>query len=93
MAWLPVMAPSAPGADLLHGLVAGHGAERVDEVFLSEQRPQPVGTHLGERITDLGRAAKPLHVLGGIGTFDTIEPALLCAWNQCVKICHCVPPV
>ena len=33
------------GAHLLHRLVAGHGAERVDEIFLVDELPQPVGAH------------------------------------------------
>ena len=52
------------GADHLHRLVAGDRAERVDEVLLVEQLPQPVGAALGERVRDLDRAAQPLDVLG-----------------------------
>ena len=38
-----------PGADHLHGLIAGKRAQRVDEIILADQLPQPVRAHLRQR--------------------------------------------
>ena len=48
------------GAHLLHRLIARHRAERIDEIFLVNELPEPVGAHLGQRLADLDRAAQPL---------------------------------
>ena len=76
------------GADLLHGLVAGQRAERVDEILLVDELPQPVGAHFGERVPDLDRAAQPLHVLRRVGPLDAVEAALRRRGNEVVKISH-----
>ena len=77
-----------PGADLLHRLVARHGAERVDEVFFVDQLPQPVGALFGQRLADLHRAAQALHVGRRVGPVDAVEAAFGCRRNKVVKISH-----
>ena len=76
------------GAHHLHGLVAAERAERVDEILLVDQLPQPVGAHLGQRMPDLHRAAQPLDVGRRIGPLDTVEAAFRRRGNQVVKISH-----
>jgi hypothetical protein len=76
------------GADLLHGLVAGDGAERVDEILLVDELPQPVGAHFREAVPDLDGAAQALHVLRRIGAFDAVEPAFRRRGDEVVKIGH-----
>ncbi len=51
----------------LHGLAAGHGAERRDPLALGEQRPEPLGAEPRERVLDVHRAAQALDVVGGVG--------------------------
>ena len=53
------------GLDLLHGLVAGEGAQRVDEGLGVDQVPQLLGTALGQGVLDLQAAAQTHHVGGG----------------------------
>ena len=77
-----------PGANHLHGLVAGERAKRVDEVFLVNELPEAIGAHFGERVLDLDRAAQLEDVCGRIGAFDAVEAALRCAGNEIVKIGH-----
>ena len=76
------------GPHHLHGLVAAERAERVDEVLLVDQLPQPVGAHFGERVPDLDRAAQPLDVGRRIGPLDIVEAAFRRRGNQVVKISH-----
>src|SRR5690606_486831 len=75
-------------ADLLHGLVAGHRAERVDEGLLVDELPQPVGAVLGQRVADRDRSAQALHFLRRIGALDAVETALRCRGDEVVKISH-----
>ena len=63
------------GADHLHRLVAGHGAERVDIILALEQLPQPVGAAAGEAVLDRQRSAQPFHILDAIGTANPVETA------------------
>ena len=63
-------------------------AERVDEILLVDELPQPVGAHFGQRLADLDRAAQPLHVLRRIGTLDAVEAAFRRGGNEVVKIGH-----
>jgi hypothetical protein len=76
------------GADHLHGLVAGKCAERVDEVLLMDELPEAIGTHFGERMTDLNRAAQALDVLCRVRTLDAVVTALRRGRNKVVKISH-----
>ena len=64
------------GARLLHRLVAGDGAERIDEGFLLQRFPKAVGALFGERIGDRHGAAQLLHLGRGVGTADAIETPL-----------------
>jgi hypothetical protein len=59
------------GLDLLHRLVAGQRAERVDEVFLVQRFPQPLGAAPGQGVLDPHRAAQAYHVLGAVIALDT----------------------
>jgi hypothetical protein len=62
------------GPDLLDRLVAGQRAERVNEVHLVEQLPQPLGTQPGEGVLFLYRAAQPHHIECGVGAPDRAPP-------------------
>jgi hypothetical protein len=59
-----------PGLDLLHGLVAGQRAERVDEILGVQRLPQLVRAQSRQRVLDVHGAAQAHHVLGGIGAGD-----------------------
>ena len=72
----------------LHGLIAGHRAQGVDERFLVEQFPQSVGAAFGQGVDDLHRPPQPFHVLRRIGAFDVIETALRRARNKLAKTTH-----
>src|ERR1019366_1689325 len=61
------------GADLLDGLVAGHGAERVDVRLAVEELPEALGPQPCEGVFDVYRAAQPFHVCFGVGTNDAVE--------------------
>ena len=74
-----------PGADHLHGLVAGHGAERRDVGLGLEKLPQTVGAALRERVTDGNGAAQALDFFGAIGPLDAVETADRGARDHAVK--------
>ncbi len=61
------------GARLLHRLVAGDGAERIDIGLGLQRIPKPVGALLGQRVSDRHGAAQLLHLGRAIGTADAIE--------------------
>ncbi len=61
------------GACLLHRLVAGDGAERIDVGLLLQRLPKPIGALGGERIGDRHGAAQPLHFGRAVGTADAVE--------------------
>jgi len=63
------------GADHLHGLVAGDGAQGVDEGLLVQQFPQPVGAALGQGMGDRDGAAQAQDVFRRVRTFDAVEAA------------------
>ncbi len=77
------------GADHLHRLVAGHGAEARHVGFRLQQLPQPVGAALGQRVADRQRAAQARHVLRGVWPLDAIVTADGSARNQVVEARHC----
>src|SRR5690606_12808883 len=52
--------------DLLHGLVAGQRAQRVDEVQVLQVVPQLAGGDAGNGVVDRDGAAQADHVLGGV---------------------------
>ena len=62
-----------PGADLLHRLVAGERAERVDVGLGVEQLPEAPRAERRERVLDLERAAQALDVGLGVGADDAVE--------------------
>ncbi len=59
-----------PGLDLLHRLVAGERAERVDEVRRVQRLPQFLGAEFRQRMLDGDSAAQAHHVLCRIRTGD-----------------------
>ena len=60
------------GLDLLHRLVAGQRAERVDERLLLQIAPQLLRAQPRERVLDVHRAAQAHDVLGVIGPFHAL---------------------
>jgi hypothetical protein len=76
------------GADHLHGLIARQRAQRIDEVLLPDQLPQPVGSHFGQAVPDLHGAAQPNHILRRIGPLDPLEAAFRRRRDKVVKVCH-----
>ncbi|MNE83334.1 hypothetical protein D3C80_1801430 [compost metagenome] len=63
------------GADHLHRLVAGDGAQGVDEGLVVQQLPQTIGAALGQGVGDRHRAAQAQNVVRRIGAFDAVETA------------------
>jgi hypothetical protein len=56
-----------PGLDLLHGLVAGGGAEGLYRLLALQQLAQPLGTAAGERVLDSQRPPQPLDIVVAVG--------------------------
>jgi hypothetical protein len=65
------------GFHLLHGLVAGQRAQRVDEGLGVHQAPQLLGAALGQRVLDLDGAAQTHHVGGGVAAGDALPAGVL----------------
>ena len=63
------------GADHLHRLVAGDGAQRIHIILAVEELPEPLGAAAGEAVLDRDRAAQPLDLGDGIGPVDAVEAA------------------
>ena len=59
-----------PRLHLLHGLVAGQRAERVDERGRVHVAPQALGATPGQRVLDTDGAAQARHVGGRVATLD-----------------------
>ena len=57
---------------LLHGLVAGHGAQCVDEGLAVEQTPEFFGAAARERVLDGQRSTQADHVLGAVIALDSL---------------------
>jgi len=62
------------GARLLHRLVAGDGAERIDKGLGLQRLPKPVGAPLRQRVGDRHGAAQFFNLGRGVGTADAVEP-------------------
>ena len=62
-----------PGADLLHGLVAGESSERGHVVGGVQELPETARTELGEGVGHLDRPAEALDVGTGIRPDDALE--------------------
>ena len=60
------------GLDHLHGLAAGHRAERGDARLGVEEVPEPLGAEARERVLDLHGSAQLLDVRGGVRPFDPV---------------------
>ncbi|MNN29043.1 hypothetical protein D3C81_1426310 [compost metagenome] len=60
------------GLHLLHGLIAGQRAERVDERLGVQQVPELLGATAGQRMLDLDRAAQAHHVFGRVVTLNAL---------------------
>src|SRR5438477_170340 len=63
--------------DLLHRLVAGERAQRIDERLGVDQVPQLLGATLGERVLDVQRAAQLHHVGGAVAALDAFPAGVL----------------
>jgi hypothetical protein len=84
------------GLDLLHGLVAGQRAERVDEGLGVDRGPQLLGAALGQRVLDRDGAAQADHVGGGVAARDALparvlgpvlsRAAICCSRVSCVMV-------
>src|SRR5947207_2881158 len=55
-----------PGLDLLQRLIAGQGAERVDEGLGVDQIPELLRAAAGQRVLDAKRAGEADHVAGRV---------------------------
>ena len=62
-------------ADHLHGLVAGHGAERADGLVLLQQFPQAERAAASQRMLDRERAAQAQNIVGAVRALDPVETA------------------
>ncbi|MNV75928.1 hypothetical protein D3C71_1692550 [compost metagenome] len=58
------------GLDLLHGLVAGQRAERVDEVLFLQVRPQLLRAQPRQRVLHVHGATQAHHIGGGVVAGD-----------------------
>ena len=81
------------GLHLLHRLVAGQRAERVDERLLVDQPPQLLRTALRERVLDLDGTTQANDVFGGEPALDALPtrvliPFLLQALSLEFTCCH-----
>ncbi len=81
-----------PGADHLHGLVAGHRTQGVDIGLAMQQVPQAVGAAFGQGVADGDRATQALYILRTIGPCDGVETTGRSARDQIFKGCHFVSP-
>ena len=73
------------GARLLHRLVAGDGAERIDVGLRLQRFPEPVRALLGQRVLDLHGAAQPFDLRRAVGTADSLKTALR-GGNELLKV-------
>ena len=76
------------GARLLHRLVAGDGAQRIDVGLGLQRLPQPVGAPLGKGVGDGHGAAQLLHFGRSIGPLDAVEAPTGRVGNQAVETAH-----
>ena len=60
------------GLHLLHRLVAGHRAERIDERLLVDELPELLGAAARERVLDVDRAAQADDVLRRVAALDAL---------------------
>ncbi len=65
------------GLDLLHGLVAGQSAQRIDERLAVQEFPEARGAAAGKRVFDADRAAQADDVFGTVVALDALPPAVL----------------
>src|SRR5258707_7393581 len=65
------------GLHLLHRLVAGEGAERIDEGLLAAQLPELFRAKLRERVLDPHAAAQPHHVFGAVAALHALPTRVL----------------
>jgi hypothetical protein len=73
---------------MLHGLVAGHGAQGVHERLVVQQLPQLVGAAFGQGVGDRERAAQLFHLGGAVGPLDAVETARGRVRDQAVDAAH-----
>jgi hypothetical protein len=78
---------------LLHRLVAGECAERVDERHLVRHLPKLLCTAFGQRIFDLHRTAQAVHVFRRVTALDAfpariLGPVFLDSGNFLLSITH-----
>ncbi|CUJ65274.1 Uncharacterised protein [Achromobacter xylosoxidans] len=65
------------GLDLLHGLVAGQGAERIHERLAVQLFPQAGRAAAGQGVLDGDRAAQADDILGAVVALDALPAAVL----------------
>lgn len=65
-----------PGPDLLHGLAAGQGAERVDVVPLVQLPPQTLRAAPGQGVLLTDAAGEPYDVLRAVGALDALPAGI-----------------
>ncbi|CPM55675.1 Uncharacterised protein [Bordetella pertussis] len=65
------------GLDLLHGLVAGQRAQRIDEGLAMQRIPQAGRAAARQRMLDGHRAAQADHILGAVGALDALPAGVL----------------
>jgi hypothetical protein len=65
------------GLDLLHGLVAGEGAQGIDEGLVVDQVPQLLGAAAGQGVLDGERAAQADDVLSRVAALDVLPAGVL----------------
>ena len=64
------------GLHLLHRLVAGHRAQRVDERLVVHQLPQLLGAAARERVLDVDRAAQAHDVFRRVAALDALPAGI-----------------
>ena len=64
------------GLDHLHGLRAGHRAERGDVVLRVEEPPEPLCPEPGQRVLDAESATDPLDLVVAVGPLDSRPAAV-----------------
>ena len=78
--------------DHLHGLRAGHRAERGDVVLLVQELPEPLGAEARERVLDAEAAADALHVVLRVRPLDTRQASVdLCVHRYLPSSIVCNP--
>src|SRR3984893_10635266 len=65
------------GLHLLHGLVAGHRAQRVDIGLGLQQLPQALGAHASQRVLDVDRSTETQHIFGRVSSLNALPTPII----------------